>query len=618
MMVEKNNLCIFPPDFNSIAFFRIFMIPDHLQPYVVLLVVAGLFFLIYRDLLRPSLAFLLSVMLFAILGILNSEEILSGFSNPSIASILLLILITGGLRKNFNLELLFDWIFRSANGYRRFLLRMMAQVAVLSSFINNTPVVALMTPYVFDWGRKHNISPSRLLIPLSFATIMGGMITLIGTSTTLVLNGFLIDFDLPPLLATDLLVIGGSITVSGIIFITFMGHRLLPNYKDILESFRQNRREYLVETTLSQSSRLSNKSVLDAGLRNLKGVYLVEIIRKNKVISPVKPSEVIREEDVMIFAGNTEEIMDLVKPGKGLSLPFQSKVSMNGQVEVVEAVVSNNSQLINKKVKDSDFRNKYDAAIVAVHRNGEKLRGKIGEIRLSPGDLLLLYSGPDFKQRIELYGDLYAVSILRQFMRPSPRKIYALITSILAALFFLFTGALTLFPSLLIIFSILAAFKMISIHDVKREIDLDLIAILVFSLAIGQAIIKTGTGDLIANAFLNILQPYGYLAVLSGLLILTTLLTSFISNVGAISIAFPLAFAVSKNLGGDGMPLYLAITYAASAAFLTPVGYQTNLIIFGPGGYKFKDFVKIGFPVTMIYLIVTLTCIYFLYQGSFV
>ncbi len=460
---------------------------------------------------------------------------------------------------------------------------MMAQVAVLSSFINNTPVVALMTPYVFDWGRKHNISPSRLLIPLSFATIMGGMITLIGTSTTLVLNGFLIDFDLPPLLATDLLVIGGSITVSGIIFITFMGHRLLPNYKDILESFRQNRREYLVETTLSQSSRLSNKSVLDAGLRNLKGVYLVEIIRKNKVISPVKPSEVIREEDVMIFAGNTEEIMDLVKPGKGLSLPFQSKVSMNGQVEVVEAVVSNNSQLINKKVKDSDFRNKYDAAIVKLY---------------------------NYIQETE--------HILRQFMRPSPRKIYALITSILAALFFLFTGALTLFPSLLIIFSILAAFKMISIHDVKREIDLDLIAILVFSLAIGQAIIKTGTGDLIANAFLNILQPYGYLAVLSGLLILTTLLTSFISNVGAISIAFPLAFAVSKNLGGDGMPLYLAITYAASAAFLTPVGYQTNLIIFGPGGYKFKDFVKIGFPVTMIYLIVTLTCIYFLYQGSFV
>lgn len=587
-----------------------------IAPYFVLLVITLLFLLIYKDYIRPSVGFLLAVLLFTITGVLGTSEVLSGFSNPSIASIILLILITAALRKNFNLELLFDKIFRKAKTYRGFLIRMMSQVAFLSSFINNTPVVALMTPYVFNWGKKNKIAPSKLLIPLSYATIMGGMITLIGTSTTLVLNGFLIDYQLPELNSYRLLFIGLGVTLTGIFFMAIWGNRLLPNYTDSLEDFNKRRLEYLVETKLDDSSGLVNKTVREGGLRNLSGVYLVEIIRHNRIISPVEPEEVIEEKDVLIFAGNTSNIVDLVKPGNGLTLPDEANNHNADRIDVVEAVVSNNSTVIGKTVKEADFRKRYDAAIIAVHRDGERLRGKIGDIRLSPGDLLLLYAGGDFMNRVDLYRDIYVISKLREIVEPKKKKYWALAAIGVSAVALLIFGKLSLFSSLLIIFAILAGFKMITLQDIKRELDLDLIAILAFSLAIGQAIIKTGTGDLVATWMLDALQPYGIIAVLAGLLLFTTVLTSFITNVGAISIAFPLAYSISTSLQIDGSPLYLAIGYAASAAFLTPIGYQTNLIVYGPGGYNFRDFFKIGLPVTLIYLATVMVLILVLFRDT--
>lgn len=588
---------------------------EYYIPIFVIAVLFILFYLLYRNTIRPSVGFLMTVLIFTVTGILNTQEVLSGFSNPSIASILLLILITAGLRKNFNLELLFDLIFKQSKTYRNFLFRMMSQVAILSSFINNTPVVALMTPYVFDWGKKHQISPSKLLIPLSYATIMGGMITLIGTSTTLVLNGFLIDFNLPELNPVHLLVTGLSVTIVGILFLTFFADKLLPRHRDTLQSFKEQQREYLLEAELSANANIIDKTVKDAGLRNLKGVYLVEIIRRNRVISPVEPIEVIEKDDVLIFAGDTDNIVDLIKQGNGLKLPDEANHKNGEKIDVVEAVISNNSSLIGKTVKEANFRERYDAAIVAVHRNGEKLRGKIGEIKLNSGDLLLLYSGSDFYNRADLYRDIYVVSKLRELTEPGLKKFWALGLILLLAIALLIFGKFSLFASLLIIFSIMAAFKMINIQDIKRELDLNMIAILVFSLAIGQAIVKTGTGDLLGTVLINLLQPYGITAILGGVLILTTILTSFVTNVGAVSIMFPLAYSISNSLQIDGSPLFLALAYSASAAFLTPIGYQTNLIIFGPGGYTFKDFFKVGLPVTVIYLITVAVVISLIYQN---
>lgn len=589
------------------------MIPAPFDAYLVILIIFTTFLASYKEWVRPSVAFLAAALLFIITGILPAEELLKGFSNPSIASIILLILLTAGIRKNFNIEYVFDKIFRVAKTYRSFLLLMMAQVSFISSFMNNTPVVAAMTPYVVNWGKKNRVSPSKLLIPLSFATICGGMITLIGTSTTLVLNGFITDFGLPGLNTLNLLILGLAVTVTFIAFIQVFGNRLLPDHTDLLEEFKKNKREYLVETSLSPLSNLVNKSVKDAGLRNLKGVYLVEIVRKVTTISPVEPTEIIEESDTLIFAGNTTDIVELVKSDQGLMLPDPSISDSNGKINVMEAVISNGSSLVGKKVKDTDFRNRYDAAIVAIHRNGEKLSGKIGEIKISPGDLLLVYAGTNFRDRVDLYRDIYIVSNIQELFNPGKKKKNSLIGIGLLAIILLAFGFFSLFTSLLIIFTVMIALGMITRQDIKRDLDMNMIAILVLSLALGQATILSGAADLMANSIMALLMPLGPMGILCGLLILTTVLTSFITNVGAIAIAFPLAYSITTSMNMPGEPFYLGIAFAASASFLTPIGYQTNLIIYGPGGYNFKDFFRIGIPVTLVYLLTVIAGLILLY-----
>ncbi len=588
------------------------------EPYFVLIVLLIIFILIYVEVLKPAISFLLAVLIFTITGILDTHQVLNGFSNTSIAIIILLIVISAGLRKNFKLELLFDALFKKSKTYRNFLIRMMSQAAITSTIINNTPVVALMTPYVFNYGLKNNIAPSKLLIPLSYATIIGGMITLIGTSTTLILNGFIEERGHIGLQFDDLLLIGLSVTVTGILFITFFGYRLLPDRRDTMQEFARHQREYILETGLGPDSPLINRSVKEAGLRNLKGVYLVEIIRGDRIISPVDPGEIIEKDDVLFFAGDTGNIMDLINTSKGIMLPEKASSYHQDKIDVIEVVVAGNSSLSGKTVKEANFRNRYDAAIIAIHRDGEKLSGKIGDIELKPSDVLLLYAGRDFNNRVDLYRDLFVINKVREIAEPGRKKYYALILIFICAVILFITKGLALFPSLLIIFTIMAGFKLITIQDIRREIDFNLIAILVLSLAIGQAMIVSGAGDLVAGWLMDVLASAGKITVLIGIIVITNILTSFIVNVGAVSIMFPIALSLSQQLGIDGMPLYLGIAYAASGAFITPIGYQTNMIIYGPGGYRFKDFMKIGLPVTVLYLIIAFLAILFIYKQEFI
>ena len=594
------------------------MLPLPVQQTITLLTILFLFVAIYQEWVRPVLGFLLAVLGFVVLGILTPPEMLAGFANESIASVVLLIVLSAALRKNFPLESLIDAVYRLGTrgrslGYRSFLLRMMVQVALFSSFINNTPIVALMTPYVFRWGRSNQVSPSRLLIPLSYATIMGGMVTLVGTSTTLVLNGFMIERGVGEIPGVSLLFIGGAVCLTGIGFLGLIGYRLLPDRRDILESFEKNKREYLVETILSPGSSLAGKTVLEAGLRSLRGIYLVEIIRQRQTISPVGPQEKLRSDDVLIFAGETDYVVDLVDNRPGLTLPQHADTRDTDQIEVIEAVVGANSSLVGQTAKEIEFRERYNAAIVAIHRNGERISGKIGEIRLRQGDLLLLYAGKDFRQRADLYRDIFIISQLKERLQPNRKKVWSFLGVALGTVALIVLGQLTLFVGLLIIFAAMVGLRMLTLPDVKQEVDINLVGILVLSLALGQAMIKTGSGDLIARWLLGITEGANVTVILGSLLLITTLLTSFVTNVGAVSITFPLAYSLSNSLEVDGTPFYLAIAYAASAAFLTPIGYQTNLIVYGPGGYNFRDFLRVGLPVTVIYLITVLLMIRWLY-----
>ncbi|HNP17846.1 MAG TPA: SLC13 family permease [Fulvivirga sp.] len=594
-----------------------FSLPLDVMPFVVLGVIALLFVLLYSEVVKPTVSFLIAVLTLLLSGILSPRDVLEGFSNQSIASIVLIILITAGLRSNFNIEKFLDVLFGKSKSYKRFLASMMSKVALLSSFVNNTPVVVLMTPYVFQWGKKNNISPSKLLIPLSYATIIGGMITIIGTSTTLVLNGFLMKNNIEPINAIDLLIVGLTVAVFCLTFLFAISNKLLPDKKDLIETFEGSKREYLIEKRISKNSELIGKRVIDGGLRNLSGVYLVEIVRGHQLISPVNPNEIIEKNDILIFAGNTDKIVDLTLSKIGIELPAKLKTANTEPVRVVEAVISANNSLIGKTIKEAKFRERYDAAVVAIHRNGEKLSGKIGWIEIKPGDVLLMYVGNTFINRVSVYKDLYIISGDQTISTPNNASRWKLPILLSLISILLISQVFALFQSLLIIFSAMVLMKLVTLQNVKRDLDINLVVILVLSLAIGQAMVNTGSGALIAHEVVNYLHPFGNIAVLIGIAVITTILTSFITNVGAVAIAFPLALAATSNLGINGAPFYLAVAFSASAAFLTPIGYQTNLIVFGPGGYKFKDFLKIGLPVTVLYLTVALVSIVLLYPEVF-
>ncbi|UII23687.1 SLC13 family permease [Fulvivirga ligni] len=593
------------------------IIPADFQPYFVLGIILILFIAIYLEVVKPAVSFLFAIIIFVMFGTLTPAKVLEGFSNQSIASVVLLILITAGIRSNFNIEIFLNKVFGRAKTYRGFLFSMMSKVAILSSFVNNTPVVVLLTPYVFNWGKKNKISPSKLLIPLSYSTIIGGMITIIGTSTTLVLNGFLTERNITGLDTWSLFITGSSVALVCVLFIGFFGKYLLPDHTDFIEKFQANKRQYLIEKRLSDNSPLIGKTVAEGGLRNLNGVYLVEIVRDNQIISPVTPKEKIIANDVLIFAGNTDNIVDLTLTDIGVELPEKLSPNTNGKVQVVESVVSANSSLIGKTIKSSNFRERYDAAVVAVHRNGEKLSGKIGRMSIKAGDVLLLYVGNNFNDRVDMYKDLYVITGENKEIEPNKKNSYKLMVILAVVALLAVTQVFSLFVSLLIIFTLMISMRLITMKNIKRDLDVNLVSILVLSLALGEVIIGTGTGEFVAKYVLGLLQPYGPIAILCGIMLITTILTSFITNVGAVSIAFPLTLAITSSLGLDAAPFYLGLAFAASAAFLTPVGYQTNLIIYGPGGYNFKDFLKIGLPVTLIYLGLSTTIIVFLFKEVF-
>ncbi len=580
-----------------------------LNTIIILSTIVFIIIFLYKEIIHPAMVFVVAISFLVITGILTPKEALLGFSNEQIATIALLLIISKIIQKTKIVEYTFSKFLKRNIGYRNFLGRMMLSVSFSSSFLNNTPIVAMLIPYVYDWGKKKNISPSKLLIPLSYASILGGTATLIGTSTNLVVNGLTIESGLPSLHIFDFAYVGIPAVILGIGYMVLIGHKLLPERKEAISSFLEKKKEYLVETIVGKDSSLIGKTVEKAKLRNLKGLFLVEIIREEDRITPVSPSTILEEGDVLIFAGEVSAVTDLITSDLGLSFPEACKLENYEKTEVVEAVIPANSLLINKRVKDTDFRAKYDAAILAVHRNGERLTGKIGEIVLKPGDLLLVLAGKDFWKRVEDTTDIYVVSKIKEIFNIDIRKGLLIFLSFLIAIFLSALKIIPLFSSLLILIAAFVIFKVATYSEIKRGLDLNLIIIAALSLAIGKSMVSTGVAVHLAELINSVVNPFGVIGSLFGIYIITNILTEFITNVAAASITFPIALASATSLSVEPTAFILAVAYGASASFLTPIGYQTNLMVYGPGGYKFKDFIKAGLPLAVIYMVL---CIFIL------
>lgn len=580
--------------------------------YYVFAVVLFLVLALYREWFNPSLTFFIATVALLLGGILTPAELLKGLSNQQIVLIFLLVVVTAGIRAIYGSEL-FGGLFNPGLRPKQFLFRMMAFVSAVSPFLNNTPIVAFMIPYVKDWAQRTGNPASKFLIPLSFATILGGMITVIGTSTNLVLNGLISEYKLPLLGFEDFFFLGVTVTVFGGLYLFFIGYKLLPSNPNEIDALRENLKEYIVETDISPTSKLIGKSVKDAGLRNLQDVFLVEIIRDDRVISPVSPEEILETGDSLFFSGNTESIYKLIKEDNGLTIPKETIEESEEQFNFVEAVIPANSALVGMRIKDSDFRKKFDSSIIAIHRNGKRVPGKVGEMQISAGDFLLLLAN-ERRQNGNHDNDLFFLSVPKKVNeRKSPWK-KALGLASFALLISGVVGVLPLFDVCLIILASLVFFGLLNLTEIRRELDLSLLMILVCSLAIGVALEKSGTAEVIAKGLIGAGKSFGSVAVLSSLFLVTIILTALITNAAAVAIVFPIAMSIAEQMQLSYTPFFVAIAFAASGDFMTPIGYQTNLMVYGPGGYTFKDFMRVGGPLTLIYTVICIAFISYYYN----
>ena len=590
------------------------MLAESFQIPFVLIVILMMIVVLVTDKVKTSWVFLCAIAVLIIGGSIEVGDFLEGIANPSIITIFTLIIITAGINDHINLAGFFEKLFGKAGNQQSFIVRMGVSVSAVSAFMNNTPVVAMMMPYVYQWGRKHKINPSRLLIPLSFSAILGGVITLIGTSTNLVLNGLLEENNRPLLDFGDFLIPGLLVTAGCLVFMFLFAPWLLRDNKEILKSLEEKAREYLVESRVLRGSELIGKTVEKAGLRHLESVFLTEIVRLNKRLSPVRPTEILEDGDVLLFAGEMANTLQVINHVKGLELQDRSKFEIKNDAVIIEAIVTQNSTLDHRTVKEISFREKYDAAIIGIHRLGEKISGKIGSMELRTGDLLLITAGAEFKDRSSRTNDLLIVNTITRSESLPNWRLWSFLAVALGSVVCITAGLMSLLSGLLVILFAQLMLKMTDMENIKKNVSLDLLIILIAALALGKALIGTGAAEYLNELFFANAASWSPFVTLCVVFTATFVLTSLITNVAAITIIFPVIYSLAASSALPEEALYLTAAYAASCCFATPFAYQTNLMVMEAGNYSFNDFIRIGIPVSLVYALIFLTFAAFKYS----
>ena len=578
------------------------------RAWVTIAVTLGVFLSNALTNLSAEVVFLGGTAILFVSGILTEQDALAGFSNPGMITVAVLYLVVTGLSQTGGLNWISQRVLGLPKGHNAALLRLMAPVMGMSAFLNNTPVVAMFIPVVSDWSRKLRISPSKLMIPLSYAAIFGGTCTLIGTSTNLVVNGLLISAtDLPGLKLFDLTIVGLPCAIAGMIYL-FTTHRwLLPSRKPVI-SETDDVRQYTVEMMVPADSPLIGKSIEQAGLRHLPGLYIIEVIRNQIIIPAVSPKEILQDGDRLVFIGMIDSIVDLHRL-RGLQPATDEVFKLNtprSERCLIEAVVSNTCPLVGKTIREGKFRTQYNAVVLAVGRNGERLPGKIGSIRLQPGDTLLLEANANFLSQQRISNDFYLVNGIpdSEPLRHEKAPLAIIILGVMVLLASL--GILSMLKAAVLASAVMLLTGCCSSIRAFRNIEWSVLLVIGAALSIGKALETTGAAGAIATTLIQFSgdNPGLALAVVYGV---TNLLTEVITNNAAAALVFPIALAVSQTLEVNFTPFAIAIMIAASASFSTPIGYQTNLMVYGPGGYRFSDFMRVGIPLNAIFWLITVT-----------
>ncbi len=532
-------------------------------------------------------------------SILTPAEALVGFSNPGIVTIAALYVVVGGLEESGSVA----WLSRSVLGRPKRLsvamFRLIVPAAIFSAFANNSPVVAMFTKAVQSWCKRSGFKASQLLLPLSYASILGGTCTLIGTSTNLVVDGLLRQSGHEGFSLFELAWLGVPLTLLGCAYLLLFSRYLLPNRESASETFDQFR-EYLVEMRVDSDCELIDQTVEEAGLRHLPGLYLVEIGRGNEVI-PVSPHTQIHADDQLVFAGAVESVVEL-RHIKGLVSATTQTFKLTGDQQdrrLFEAVLAGASPTIGKSIRESRFRHRYNAAVLSVARNGKRLEGKIGEIILQAGDTLLLEAQKGFLFKYRNSREFLLVSRLSNSVNVRHERAPFALAIIAAMLCLVGFNVIELLQGAIISASLMLLSGCLSLEQARKSIDFRVLLIIACAFALGAAIQKVGLASLVAENALSLANS-NPLTLLIIVYVMTVLLTETITNNAAAIIMFPIAFSAANAMGLSPTPFAVAVMIAASASFITPIGYQTNLMVQGPGGYRFSDYVRLGLPLSLL------------------
>ncbi len=567
--------------------------------FTLALVAATLATLVFSR-LAPDLVLMGVLVLLLASGTLDAAGALIGFSNSGVVTVAALFVVAAGLRTTGAVDIMIDKALGRPATTARAIARLSLPVIGASGFLNNTPLVATLIPAVTRWSKLIDVPVSKLLMPLSYAAILGGTITLIGTSTNLVVNGTYQNltgaegfelFDIAP--------VGIAVAAAGLLFLVFVLPKLLPS-RDTGELIFSSAKQFTLEVAVASDGPLVGKTVAEAGLRGLRKIYLTEIERRGAIISAVPTEERLQGGDRLVFAGETGAIVDLLRinglvPSDAndpvIARPFPERV-------LLEAVVSPTCDGVGQSIRDGRFRDRYGAVVLAVARDGNAVPGNLGSIALRPGDLLLLEARPAFVTRHKGESDFLLVSELDGEPTNHTKAITAWL--ILAAVVGLAaTGITDMLTASLLGAGAMVISGCLNMNQARRSIDLSVILTIAGSFALGTALDHTGAAKLLADEML-VLAAGDALMLLVLTYVTVSVLTEIITNNAAALIVLPITLSFTQTLGLNPEPYVVAVMFAASASFATPLGYQTNLMVYGPGGYRFSDFFRAGVPLNLI------------------
>lgn len=589
-----------------------------LEMLFVLVMIIIMLMLLLFEVIRADFVVFLFLVIFLMTNMISTEDALSGFSNEGLMTILLLFIVASAIEKHGVIEGVIYKLLGDNTSPRMALLKLLPPVGVASGFLNNTPIVLALTPVIKDWALKRGFSPSKFLIPLSYITIIGGTLTLIGTSTNLIIHGLLISDGKEGYSFFQLAPVGIFILIVGLIYLVTIGYKLLPTHLGATEKIESETKEFLAEAEIGEDFEYCNRSVLDVTKHALKGIYIIEIIRDKRPLPEVNAYTYVQAGDRIIFSATLESIGD-IKDVKGLTLRTGSELTLDDlqtdDTVLIEAVVSHRSILVGKTLKSSQFKTRYQAGVIAIHRNNKRINSKVGDIVLKPGDTLLLLANESFLDVNRYSDDFYIVTNLTppdKFIR-NKRQGLGVLLLLGVMISFVVLGILSMLKAMLVMVVILSLLKLITPRDVVTSVQFDVILLIGSAFGVGKAITNSGLASFVAEHIVDFAKPLGLIALLTALYIITNIFTELITNSAAAVIMYPIAIEVAEMMNVHYLGMVIAVTIAASSSFITPIGYQTNLIVYGPGGYKFTDYIKVGVPLSIITMIISVIAIYFLW-----